>query len=247
MQRNEIVMDVDWKDISVAPDRTYHVLAGRALYGVRFDEVLSFHKPGLAAVRIGDEAWHITSSGQPAYPYRFTRTFGFYGGIAAVATQEGWHHVLPTGDPLYRERYAWCGNFQGERCAIRELSGKYCHLRPDGAPAYAARWRYAGDFREGIGVVQAEDGYSTHIDVDGNFVHGKWFLDLDVFHKGFARARDCSGWAHIDLRGRFIYEKRFAAIEPFYNGQARIERKDGGLEVIDQSGETLAELRQSLT
>jgi len=36
---------------------------------------------------------------------------------------------------------------------------------------------------------------------------------------------------------------RFAAVEPFYNGQARVERMDGRLEVIDETGKFLIELR----
>lgn len=27
------------------------------------------------------------------------------------------------------------------------------------------------------------------------------FADLDVFHKGYARAKDSSGWFHINVRG----------------------------------------------
>lgn len=30
------------------------------------------------------------------------------------------------------------------------------------------------------------------------------FLDLDVFHKGYARAKDNNGWFHIDTSGRDI-------------------------------------------
>jgi hypothetical protein len=68
-----------------------------------------------------------------------------------------------------------------------------------------------------LAVVQAQDGRSTHIDPGGRRVHGQWFLDLDGFHKGFARARDDAGWMHIDARGAPVYARRFAAVEPFYN------------------------------
>ena len=44
-------------------------------------------------------------------------------------------------------------------------------------------------------------------------------------------------------RGQPLYARRFAAVEPFYNGQARAERVDGGLEVIDEAGKRLVELR----
>ena len=87
---------------------------------------------------------------------------------------------------------------------------------------------------------------STHVDVHGEPVYGRWLLDLDVFHKGFARARDGDGWMHVSREGEPTYRRRFAAVEPFYNGQARVERFDGGLEVIDERGHVLVELRPAL-
>lgn len=232
-----------WRDSKVASDGTHHILGGEPLYTERFGEVLKFHAPGLAPVRRGDEAWHIRLDGTEAYRRRFTRSFGFYEGLAAVVGPDGWHHIRPDGADLDAARYAWCGNFQGGRCAVRDSSGAYFHLAADGVPAYAERWRYAGDFRDGVGVVQADDGQSTHVDLDGQPIHGRWFRDLDVFHKGFARAQDAAGWHHIDQHGRPSSARRFAAVEPFYNGQARVERFDGGLEVIDERGLTLLELR----
>ena len=235
-----------WRSATVAPDGTHHLLDGAPFYAERFDDVLKFHAPGLAPVRRGDVAWHIRVDGAPAYARRFQRTFGFYEGRAAVAASDGWHHILPDGTDLYPERYAWCGNFQGGRCAVRDSTGAYLHLTESGAPAYAARWRYAGDFRDGFGVVQSDDGRSTHVDRDGRLLHDRWFFDLDVFHKGFARARDDAGWLHVDREGRPLYARRFAAVEPFYNGQARVERLDGGLEVIDEGGARVTELRPAL-
>ena len=92
-------------------------------------------------------------------------------------------------------------------------------------------------------MVQSDDGRSTHIDRRGEPIHGVRFLDLDVFHKAHARARDQDGWMHIDAIGRALYGRRFAAVEAFYNGQARVERFDGGLEVIDETGARVVELR----
>ncbi|MCZ0941570.1 MAG: methyltransferase [Gammaproteobacteria bacterium] len=235
-----------WRRANVSPDGTHHVRNGIPLYRERFDEVLKFREPGLAPVRRDGLAWHILSDGEPAYPQRFERTFGFYEGLAAAAAPCGWRHIRPDGTALYEGRYAWCGNFQGGRCAVRERQGAYLHLTPEGVPAYDHRWRYAGDFRDGIAVVQSDDGRSTHIGPHGEPIHGAWFPDLDVFHKGCARARDEDGWTHIDHAGRPLYGRRFAAVEPFYNGQSRVERFDGGLEVIDQAGLPVVELRPAL-
>jgi len=232
-----------WRDAVVAIAATHHEIDGAPLYSERFDEVLSFHEPGLAAVRRGSEAWHIDERGEPAYARRFARTFGYYEGLAAVINDEGWGFIGADGKTIGPHSFGWCGNFQGGRATVRDREGRYFHITQALQPAYAARWRYAGDYRHGIAVVQGDAGTSTHIDHDGDVTHGEWFEDLDVFHKGFARARDTSGWTHINTSGAPVYVRRFAAVEPFYNGQARVERIDGGLEVIDESGETLAELR----
>jgi hypothetical protein len=236
----------DWQRARVAPERTHHVVDGESLYAARFDEVLAFHAPGIAPVRCGSEAWHIDGRGAPAYTRRFRRTFGFYEGRAAVSDLEGWRHILPDGAELYPERHSWCGNYQGGRCAVRDSEGHYGHIDQAGRPAYTARWGYAGDYRDGVAVAQGKDGRSTHIDARGELVHGRWFLDLDVFHKGFARARDEQGWMHVDDRAQPAYARRFAMVEPFYNGQARVERFDGSLEVIDEAGDTVTVLRSAL-
>ena len=84
---------------------------------------------------------------------------------------------------------------------MRLPDGRYFHIDEDGTPAYSQRRRYAGDFKDGYAVVQRDDGRHSHIDPSGALVHGRWFLDLDVFHKNFARARDEQGWHHVDIHG----------------------------------------------
>jgi hypothetical protein len=234
---------MSWIELFVSSDGTHHVRQGEPAYGERFDQVWTFHAPGLAPVRLGVKAWHVRPDGSPAYDRRFRATYGYYEGLAAVVSPEGWHHVDAAGHELYEARWAWCGNFQGGRCTVRAEDGAYFHITGSGAPAYSARWRYAGDYREGAAVVQGDNGRSTHIDPDGRPLHDCWFDDLDVFHKGFARARDARGWTHVARSGEPIYERRFTAVEPFYNGQARVERFDGGREVIDETGATVLELR----
>jgi hypothetical protein len=234
---------VSWRDLRPSDDGTHHLRDGRPVYAERFDTVLKFHAPGLAPVQRGDAAWHIGTDGTPAYARRFRRTFGFYEGLATVESDDGWHHVTPEGRDACADRYAWCGNYQEQRCAVRSGSGRYHHIDPTGHPRGEANWRYAGDFRDGVAVVQGDDGRSTHVTCDGALLHGRWFEDLDVFHKGFARARDERGWTHVDPSGGAAYARRFAMVEPFYNGQARVERLDGALEVIDPDGHPLLEIR----
>ena len=233
-----------WREFKVSDDATHHVCRGVPAYQSRFHEVLKFHDPGLAPVVDDSGAYHIDPNGQPAYECRHIRTFGFYEGRAAVHSDDGWFHILPDGSHLYEDRYVWCGNFQDARCAVRSSDGSYFHLGENGTPTYRERYRYAGDFRDGHAVVQREDGRHTHIDSEGRTLHGRWFRDLDVFHKGHARACDSGGWHHVDTAGKALYRPRFREVEPFYNGQSRVERFDGSLAVIDESGNILLDLRK---
>lgn len=222
--------------------------AGAPLYLNRFDEVLPFHSDGnggwLAPVRSGDRAWHINPNGTPAYSARWRRAFGFYEGRAATVDASGWLHINASGAPISPMRHAFTGNFQGGRAVVSDADGRYYHVDPHGKPAYSARWHYCGDYREGVAVVQRDDGLYGHVDIEGVSLHGERFLDLDVFHKGFARARDENGWHHVNRRGAPLYAERYAMVEPFYNGCARIERADGGQFVIDETGAVLRVLRE---
>lgn len=87
----------EWKAFTCAPEGTHHVLHGRPVYLKRFDEVLKFHSPGLAAVRDRSGAYHIDPGGQAVYAQRHLRTFGFYQERAAVRTSSGWMHIVPDG------------------------------------------------------------------------------------------------------------------------------------------------------
>ncbi|WP_230371678.1 methyltransferase [Paludibacterium denitrificans] len=229
---------MNWRDLSVSACGKYHECDGQPAYSGCFDEVLKFHAPGLAPVKRGDEARHIGPDGNAAYSRRFIRTFGFYEGFSTVQARDGWHHIRPDGSDAYPERYDWSGNFQGERCTVRLRDGRYRHVRSDGSFAYPETRRYAGDYKDGFCVIQNDAGLCTHLDLNGKPLHGNWFTDLDVFHKGFARARDGDGWMHVDLRGVPAYVRRFAAVEPFYNGQARVERFDGGTGGHQRAGAT---------
>ncbi len=240
------MLKTDWRSFKISSDQTYHLINGQPAYEAKFLNVLKFHEPGLAPVQDLSGSYHIDENGNPAYESRFIRTFGFYDGLAAVHSSDGCYHILPDGAQLYRERYAWCGNFQENHCTVRDFENRFFHLNHEGKKTYASTYKYAGDFRDGYAVVQDKDGMHAHINFQGSFLHKKKFLDLDVFHKGFARAKDSRGWFHIDTRGTALYTNRYKNIEPFYNGIARAETATGALILINESGETVATLREPL-
>ncbi len=235
-----------WQNSTVALDGTHHLAVdGPPLYTQRFTQVLPFHEPGLAPVSDASGAYHIEPDGKPAYTERFSRTFGFYEDRATVRADKEWFHILPDGSQLYKERWAWCGNYQKDRCAVQDTDGGYYHLKPDGTVVSTGPWAYAGDYREGVAVVRGQDGLCHHIDPEGQPIHDMEFFDLDVFHKGFARARDCDGWFHIDRKGKDISGMRYEILEPFYNGQALAQRKDGRRVILDETGQIINELPAS--
>ena len=92
------------------------------------------------------------------------------------------------------------------------------------------------------------DGLFRAIDENGRFLHTadekSSFLDLDVYHKGLAKARDEAGWFFIDRRGIDVGGgRRYRQVENFYNGQALVHLlKDGSRCVIDEEHRILARL-----
>jgi hypothetical protein len=229
-----------WQRAEIASDGTHHLLDGKPLYVTRFDEVLKYHEPGLAPAKNDTGAFHIGVEGRPAYDKRFRRTFGFYENLAAADSGQGWTHVHPDGTPLTTTRYAWCGNFQGGKCTVRGEDGLYHHIDGDGQPLYDERYLYAGDYRDGIAVARrASDAMCIHVDDKGEELNDRSFLDLDIFHKGYARARDDRGWFHVRANGRQAYEIRFAVVEPFYNGVALCETLGGERVLLSESGKVL--------
>ena len=63
-------------------------------------------------------------------------------------------------------------------------------------------------------------GFFQHINSQGKVFYESAFMELGIYHKGYATARDEVGWFHIDLHGCPLYAERFALLEPFYNGAA---------------------------
>ena len=92
------------------------------------------------------------------------------------------------------------------------------------------------------------DGLFRAIDEDGQLVHDSTkktsFFDLDVYHKGLARARDENGWFFIDRTGADTGQgRRYRQIENFYNGQALVQLlHDGSRCVIDEQHRILVRL-----
>ena len=227
----------DWQSSKVAAAGTHHIETrsgrGEALYEPRFESVLPFHSPGLAPVRLAiSGGWRfIDVAGRPVSRI-YSRAFGFYDSRAAVVIDGDWHHVNTNCERAYPASWAWCGNMQSGRSVVRlrdTLWPRYCHINRCGQPLpRTGHYAYAGDFREGFAVVRdAETGLCDFVD-EGGARKGWAFLELHVFHKGFARAMDSEGWFFVNRNGTDTLKgRRFADLEPFYNGVSLAKRMDG--------------------
>ena len=218
-------------------DECYHVHGdGKPAYRTRFTRVGKFHEPGLAPAQDPAGWFHIRPDGNAAYPYRYEMLWGFYCGLAAAKDKDGWMHVDSSGAPAYADRFAWVGNYQEGLCAVQTTAG-FFHIDLSGRKAYELTHAYVGDFRDGVAVATSDvDGLCRHIRKDGTLLHSHAFEDLDVFHKGYARAKDARGWHHVDARGQACYIERYAVVEPFYNGLARVDAFNGLRLRIDPKG-----------
>ena len=234
--------EINLDRITLSMDETYHIYNGMPLYDKRFKSVMSFHSPGVAAVMDETGAYHIDLKGDKIYAKRFLKTFGYYDNIAAVVDDSGWYHINLEGESLYGERYEWVGNFQEERCGVRDKEGNYFHIKIDGNSAYNERYEYTGDFKYGIAVVYNFDGYAKHIDKVGCAIHDNNFQELGVFHKGYATAKDNRGAFHIDKKGETLYKERFRWVEPFYNGYAFVCKHNGEKLIINEQGDIIHEI-----
>ncbi|MEJ2277785.1 MAG: methyltransferase [Candidatus Lokiarchaeota archaeon] len=204
---------------------------------------MSFHEPGVAAVKDDEGAYHITLKCKPLYKQRFLKTFGYYDNIAAVKDGEGYFHINLKGFPIYNKKFEWVGNYQENRCVVRDFENNYFHIKKDGNCAYQQKYNYVGDFKYGIAVVYTKEGFARHINRNGDFIHNNKFSELGVFHKGYAIARDTKGYFHIDKEGNPIYKERYKWIEPYYNDRALVSNFQDELLTINNSGEIIDNIR----
>jgi hypothetical protein len=205
--------------ITISIDETHHILNDVPLYNTRYTKVMSFHN-NIAPVQLKDQAFFINTKNEKLFNCTYLKAYGFYEGFAAVCDEKGWFHIKMNGSHLYSQRYPWIGNFQESLCVVRDCDYNYFHINSEGTRIYQENYSYTGDFKYSIAVVINNKGNSTHINTQGKTLHNKYFEELEIFHKGYAVAKDCQGFFHIDKNGDELYSQRYQKLEPFYNGVA---------------------------
>jgi hypothetical protein len=233
---------MNWKDIKVSEDATHFLYEGNKIFDGQFVEILKFHAPGIAPVIDQSGAFHIDENGNDLYEERYNRTFGFYCKRAAVIKNNKWFHIDEKGKRIGQNQYAWSGNFQEDSCTVRDLKNNYFHIDLNGNRCYTENYNYVGDFKDGIACIKLENGNFKHINNKGIFINDKEFLDLGIFHKNYATAKDINGWFHIDKTGLEVYKQRYLLIEPFYNGFALVTSSGNQKSIINEQGKVILEI-----
>lgn len=205
--------------INLALDETHHIQNGKALYTTRYKKVMSFHD-GIAPVETNQEAFFIDTHNNKLFDRTFLKAYGFYEELSAVQDDKGCFHINSKGEDVYSQRYKWVGNFSEGKCVIRDFDNNYFHIDTKGERIYPSNYCYTGDFKYGIAVVINKEGLSTHMKADGELLHGLYFEELNIFHKGYAIAKDRDGYFHINKKAQALYAMRYKKLEDFYNGYA---------------------------
>lgn len=179
---------------------------------------MSFHN-GIAPVETEKETFFIDKYNNKLFGRIFKKAYGFYEGFAAVKDDRGYFHIDINGHDIYKQRYDWVGNFQEGASVVKDHE-TYYHINQNGKRIYSENYYYTGDFKYGIAVAINAEGKATHIKKNGELLHGKFFEELELFHKGYAVAKDRDGFFHIDKYGNALYPQRYKRLEPFYNSNA---------------------------
>ena len=77
-------------------------------------------------------------------------------------------------------------------------------------------------------------------------IHGKFFDDLNVFHKGYAIAKDKDGYFHINKQGKELYKKRYQKLEDFYNRCAFATTFENSKIVLNESDFTQLQITEPI-
>ena len=143
------------------------------------------------------------------------------------------------GKTLFKEDFTEVLEFQDPGIAAVKNQNGWFHIMMNGQPISFNFYERAFGFYYNRAAV-IENNLAYHIGIDGLAaydLHDKWFRLLDVYHKGYARAKDEKGWFHVDRNGDEIYQKRYSLIEPFYNGFAFCVTLNNKQIILNEFGE----------
>jgi len=114
------------------------------------------------------------------------------------------------------------------------LDGSH-HLK-DGMPLYEKRFETVQSFHEpGIAPVKDETGW-YFIDLNGNHLFVKKYIEAFGFYDGLAAVHDETGYYHIGLEGNPAYTHRYDWVGNFQEGFCPVRDKEGSYYHISKNG-----------
>lgn len=175
-----------------------------------------------------------SSPGSSTFQPRWSWCGNFQHGRCPVRLAGSGHytHIDASGMPRTGGPYAYAGDFREGFAVVQLLEDGLCrHVDREGRLLQCEAFGGPSYISIGSGKAGAQTSNRAAQQLSLSRLPG--FLDLDVFHKGFARARDKGGWFFLRRDGSDACRgQRFAEIEPFYNGQALVRTLEGQRRII---------------
>lgn len=151
---------MNFSDLTVSSEGTYHLFEGEAIYEKRFLQVGPFQFPGLAAVTDETGSYHINFFGEPVYPERYAYVGNFSEEVSLVKNFEGeFFFIDEKGTPISFEKYFFATDFSQGSAVVYHKKFGATHITNAGELLYGDWYFDARPFKEGRAFVRDDSGW----------------------------------------------------------------------------------------
>ncbi|WP_372637858.1 WG repeat-containing protein [Cohnella sp.] len=183
---------------------------------------------------------YIDLGGNQVIPPIYDNATSFRNGIAAVRLDNKTRFISCSGETVLETNILNVGNFNDGR-ALFQTNGKFGYLDMQGNVVIPPRFEYAYDFSEGYAAVAVSEGSAggiAFIDVHGEFIHKRVYVDAMHFRDGIVSVKHHSSGKYgcINATGEYVIDPISDRYICFSEGLASIE-VNGKIGYINHQGE----------
>lgn len=170
------------KDIS----GSYHIdSTGNPLYKNRFSRTFGYYCNRAAVVQ-GDKCFHITDTGERAYPHYFSWTGNFQENLCVVRGNDNkYFHINLAGEKIYKDSFVYCGDFKEGYACVKQSNGLFRHINSHGAFLNEKDFLDLGVFHKNYATAKDKGGWH-HIDKKGIALYPERYLRVEPFYNGYS-------------------------------------------------------------
>jgi len=153
----------------------------------------------------------INSKGEIVINYQFSRSFGFFDGLALVYDGKQYGYIDKSGKYIINPQFILASNFKNDFAIIYQ--GKmYGYIDKEGKIIINPQFKQAGYFSDDVAVVVSSDGKYGYIDKEGKYTINPQFEDATDFFDGIAFVESANKWGIIDKNGKYLVNPQFDKI-----------------------------------